>query len=100
MGAHLGLRLVENAPEDVLSALAIPLLGTSSHAIESLPGAALPWPCGWIFGNEGAGMSAALQTRCAIRLKVPQPGGEESLNVAAAAAICLYESACRRAPER
>ena len=29
-------------------------------------------------------------------LRIPQPGGEESLNVAAAAAICLYESARRR----
>jgi TrmH family RNA methyltransferase len=33
-----------------------------------------------------------------MTLRIPQPGGEESLNVAAAAAICLYESARRRAP--
>jgi len=33
--------------------------------------------------------------RCALTVRIPQPGGEESLNVAAAAAICLYESARR-----
>ena len=35
--------------------------------------------------------------RCARQLRIPQPGGEESLNVAAAAAVCLYESARQRA---
>jgi TrmH family RNA methyltransferase len=34
----------------------------------------------------------ALMARAAMALRIPQPGGEESLNVAAAAAICLYES--------
>jgi TrmH family RNA methyltransferase len=93
MGAHLALRLIENADDALLSSLTVPLLGTSSHAARSLSDASLPWPCAWVFGNEGAGVAAALQARCALQLKVPQPGGEESLNVAAAAAICLYESA-------
>jgi TrmH family RNA methyltransferase len=31
--------------------------------------------------------------RCAMTVRIPQPGGEESLNVASAAAICLYEAA-------
>jgi TrmH family RNA methyltransferase len=34
--------------------------------------------------------------RCALTVNIPQPGGEESLNVGAAAAICLYESARQR----
>jgi TrmH family RNA methyltransferase len=92
MGAHFALRLVENAGEESLAAVTIPLLGTSSHATMLLPDASLAWPCAWVFGNEGAGMSASLQARCALCVKVPQPGGEESLNVAAAAAICFYES--------
>jgi TrmH family RNA methyltransferase len=96
MGAHFALRLIESADDETLSVLRAPLLGTSSHAATMLPLAALPWPCAWIFGNEGAGMSAGLQARCTLQLKVPQPGGEESLNVAAAAAVCLYESARRR----
>jgi TrmH family RNA methyltransferase len=96
MGAHIGLRLIEGLNEQALDELAMPLLGTSSHASEALPRAALPWPCAWVFGNEGEGMSDSLASRCATRLRIPQPGGEESLNVAAAAAVCLYESARRR----
>jgi TrmH family RNA methyltransferase len=41
-------------------------------------------------------VSAAVLGRCAATLRIPLPGGEESLNVAAAAAICLYESMRRR----
>ncbi|MGZ5891111.1 MAG: TrmH family RNA methyltransferase, partial [Caldimonas sp.] len=54
-----------------------------------------PAPCAWVFGNEGSGASATLQARCALAVRIPQPGGEESLNVAAAAAVCLYESVRR-----
>jgi TrmH family RNA methyltransferase len=96
MGAHFALHLVENAGADALQDLALPWLGTSSHAAAQLPATALPWPCAWLFGNEGGGLSPDLRARCSLELKVPQPGGEESLNVAAAAAICLYESARRR----
>jgi TrmH family RNA methyltransferase len=42
----------------------------------------------------------ALLQRCSESLRIPQPGGEESLNVAAAAAVCLYESARQRAMAR
>jgi RNA methyltransferase, TrmH family len=41
-------------------------------------------------------VDGALLARCALQLRIPQPGGEESLNVAAAAAVCLYESARQR----
>ncbi|MEP7280835.1 MAG: RNA methyltransferase [Rubrivivax sp.] len=93
MGAHFRLRLIEGlAPED-LGALSVPLVATSSHAAATLPLARLPQPCAWVFGHEGRGVSAGVQDRCALTLRIPQPGGEESLNVAAAAAICLYESA-------
>lgn len=92
MGAHFGLQLVEGlAPED-LQALAVPLVATSSYASESLERVALPWPCAWVMGHEGQGVSEALMARCSSTVRIPQPGGEESLNVAAAAAICLYES--------
>lgn len=92
MGAHFGLRLIDAADASVLDALGLPMLATSSHATESLPSFALPWPCAWIFGNEGQGVARALLARGGVQLRIPQPGGEESLNVAAAAAICLYES--------
>lgn len=42
------------------------------------------------FGNEGAGLSAELSAACRP-FSVPMPGRVESLNVAAAAAICLFE---------
>ena len=100
MGAHFALDLVENRQVGALDALTVPLLGTSSHADTGIGDAALPAPCAWLFGNEGAGVSRTVQDRCARVLRIPQPGGEESLNVAAAAAICLYESSRSRRPDR
>lgn len=96
MGAHFGLHLVESVDESALDALQLPLIGTSSHAAQVLHRADLPWPCAWVLGHEGQGASAALMQRCALTVRIPQPGGEESLNVAAAAAVCLYESARRQ----
>ena len=96
MGAHFGMRLVETAGDDALDALALPLFGTSSHAGERIDARSLPWPCAWAFGHEGQGLAPALAARCTATLAIPQPGGGESLNVAAAAAICLYESARRQ----
>lgn len=96
MGAHWGLHLVENASMDDLDSLAVPLVATSSHADHSLPQAPLPDPCAWVLGHEGQGIAPALMRRCAMTVSIPQPGGEESLNVAMAASICLYESLRRR----
>ncbi|MEO5845924.1 MAG: RNA methyltransferase [Caldimonas sp.] len=97
MGAHFGMRLVEGADEAMLEALAVPLFGTSSHAAQTLEAFALPWPCAWAFGHEGQGISAAVAARCQAMLAIPQPGGGESLNVAAAAAVCLFETARQNA---
>jgi TrmH family RNA methyltransferase len=96
MGAHFALGLVEGLSPDALGALKVPLLATSSHAGTRLPEAALPRPCAWVFGHEGQGVASELLARCALTLRIPQPGGEESLNVAAAAAICLYDAARRQ----
>jgi TrmH family RNA methyltransferase len=96
MGAQFGLRLVEGADETTLAALDVPLFGTSSHAAQRIDDVTLPWPCAWAFGHEGQGISAGVAARCAAVLAIPQPGGGESLNVAAAAAVCLYETARQR----
>jgi len=96
MGAHFGLHLVEGADDTVLEALQVPLLAASSHAAQALHEVALPWPCAWVMGHEGQGVRHALMQRCQQSLRIAQPGGEESLNVAAAAAVCLYESARQR----
>jgi TrmH family RNA methyltransferase len=98
MGAHFGLALREGLELDALKGLRVPLVATGSHASITLPEARLPEPCAWVLGHEGQGVRDALLAMCALELRIPQPGGEESLNVAAAAAICLYESMRRRAP--
>ena len=46
---------------------------------------------GFLFGNEGVGLSAALLKAAQVVVSIPMPGKAESLNVAAAAAICLFE---------
>jgi TrmH family RNA methyltransferase len=96
MGAHFGLALFDAAEPPLLEQLAIPLLATSSHAGELLHKARLPWPCGWVLGHEGQGVSPQVADRAALHVRIAQPGGEESLNVAAAAAICLHASAAQR----
>ncbi|MGJ7496114.1 TrmH family RNA methyltransferase [Variovorax sp. RT4R15] len=96
MGAHFGLRLIEGADASVLDGLVVPLVATSSHHGDWLHQARLPHPCAWLMGHEGQGVSAELEARAAHRIRIAQPGGEESLNVAAAAAICLHASATAR----
>ena len=97
MGAQFGLRLVEGLTAEALAALRVPLLVTSSHQGQWLHRASLPWPCAWVLGHEGQGVQPALAERAVLALRIAQPGGEESLNVAAAAAICLHASAVARA---
>lgn len=49
----------------------------------------------WLFGGEGRGLSDAIIQRADLRVTIPMAAGTESLNVAAAAAICLYQASCR-----
>lgn len=93
MGAHFGLHLVEGVEPAVLDELAVPIIVTSSHQGELIHRQKLPWPCAWALGHEGQGVGAELMSRAALSVRIAQPGGEESLNVAAAAAICLHASA-------
>lgn len=96
MGAHFGLDLIEGLAPEALDALAVPLVVTSSHQGALIQQQALPWPCAWALGHEGQGVSEALAARAGLAVRIGQPGGEESLNVAAAAAICLHASAVGR----
>ena len=96
MGAHFGLKLVEGLAVEDIAQLQVPVLATSSHAGALLHRAALPWPCAWLMGHEGQGVSEALEALAGQRIRIAQPGGEESLNVAAAAAICLHASGAAR----
>jgi RNA methyltransferase, TrmH family len=92
MGAHFGLQLLEGVDVEGLDALKVPMLVTSSHEGVVLGQAKLPMPCAWVMGHEGQGVSELLMAKAAVKVRIAQPGGEESLNVAAAAAICLHFS--------
>jgi TrmH family RNA methyltransferase len=96
MGAHFALHLVEQVLPEQLVGLQVPLVATSSHADHELHCAPLPDPCAWVLGHEGQGVGPEVMAQCACTVSIPQPGGEESLNVAVAAAVCLYESLRRR----
>ncbi len=97
MGAHWGLQLIEGVAVSDLAVLALPIVVTSSHRgaylHQALHDKALPFPCAWTLGHEGQGVSAELEALASVHVRIAQPGGEESLNVAAAAAICLHASA-------
>lgn len=74
--------------------------GTTVCAVASggwpLVNAPLEGRLGWIFGSEGKGVSEPLARRAAKRVTIPMASGTQSINVAAAAAICLYEAFNRR----
>jgi TrmH family RNA methyltransferase len=97
MGAHWGLQLIEGLELSDLTALMLPIIVTSSHRgsflHHALQSGELSMPCAWALGHEGQGISSELQARAQLHVRIAQPGGEESLNVAAAAAICLHASA-------
>ena len=98
MGAHFGLRLVEGVTAEALRALTVPIVVTSSHQGSFLHQQKLPMPCAWAMGHEGQGVSDELIAMSSLRVLIDQPGGEESLNVASAAAICLYASTLAQQP--
>lgn len=96
-GAHFSLQIVEGVElTEVIARLKVPLIATSSHAKATVHDVDLRQPVAWVFGNEGAGVSDAILARARQRVMIPMPGGAESLNVAAAAAVCLFEAVRQR----
>lgn len=96
MGAHFSLRLSEGLRIQDLPPRTAPWVATDPRADVALHQCRLPTPCVWVFGHEGQGLSQEILSRCEQRVRIEQPGGQESLNVAAAAAICLYEASRQR----
>lgn len=100
MGSHFGLKLYESVSIEQVRAMGLPVLVTDVHQgtlLHQRTGqAGLPWPCVWVFGHEGQGISPEWFAGECQRIRIAQPGGQESLNVAAAAAICLHASAVER----
>jgi TrmH family RNA methyltransferase len=97
MGAHFSLDIYADVDlAAAVSRLEGKLICASSHARKSLYQADLRGPLAWVFGNEGSGVSAALEAAATEQVRVPMPGKTESLNVAAAAAACLFEQVRQR----
>jgi TrmH family RNA methyltransferase len=65
---------------------------TTLTAAQNLFATELPAHCAWVFGNEGQGVDSALIEKASIKVRIEHElQGAESLNVTAAAAICLFE---------
>ncbi len=98
MGAHFGLRIRERVDAvDVLGAFRGAILATAlGEGARSLYELDLDAPVAWLFGAEGQGVSSALLACASQRVIIPMAGDVESLNVAAAVAVCLFEQARQR----
>lgn len=95
MGGHFAVAVLQ--VEDLLAAIrGVRLISTVVKGGRPLREADLSGRIGWAFGAEGAGLSQKLVDQAAERVTIPMAGGE-SLNVAAAAAVCLYEAFSRPA---
>jgi TrmH family RNA methyltransferase len=92
MGAHFLLRIHEHAVlEQVIGSFSGISLSTQLDAKSTIYDMDLTGPIAWVFGNEGSGLTAATAAATRKAVRIPMPGKVESLNVAAAAAICLFE---------
>lgn len=101
MGAHFHLPIAEQV--DAFAALAgfsgralATGLGADAHSLYETD---LRGPVAWLFGAEGQGLSASLFARADGIVTIPMAVGIESLNVGAAAAICLFEQRRQSATE-
>jgi TrmH family RNA methyltransferase len=84
------------AVADVVAALragGLRVLATTAGAGTSLDDADLSGPTAWLFGNEAWGLAPEDVALADERVRVPIYGRAESLNLATAAALCLYASA-------
>jgi TrmH family RNA methyltransferase len=79
-----------------LRAAGLQVLAATVDGELCLEDAELATPTAWLFGPESGGLSARLARQADRRVRIPMQGGAQSLNVAAAAAICLYQSARTR----
>jgi TrmH family RNA methyltransferase len=87
--------IVERAVPDVLAALrerGLAILAADGGGADDLFDRDLTGPTAWLFGNEAHGLGA-LADLADARVAIPIYGQAESLNLATAAAVCLYSSA-------
>ncbi len=92
MGAHFLLNIYEQI--DLLTAARAfrgRLIATRRQSLQPVFDADLTGRMGFLFGNEGAGLSAELLKVAQEVVSIPMAGGTDSLNVASAVAVCLFE---------
>jgi 23S rRNA (guanosine2251-2'-O)-methyltransferase len=74
-----------------LTAAGVRVLGADDAAEQSIFDADLAGPLAIVVGAEGEGLRRLTRERCTGLISLPMRGSVESLNVAVAAGICLYE---------
>jgi RNA methyltransferase, TrmH family len=77
-------------------AAGLELVAADGHAAADLASATPGGPTAWVFGSEAHGLPEDLLERVDLALRVPIYGAAESLNLATAAAVCLYATAWRQ----
>ncbi len=96
-GAHFHLEIYEDVD---LATWALAYRGKVAAAVAAggkpLYAVDLTGPIAIAIGNEGSGLSAAVLAASRVTATIPMPGGFESLNAAAAAAVCLFECVRQR----
>lgn len=80
------------AAADAVRDAGLALLAADMHG-DPLPATDLTAPTAWVFGNEAHGLSDQARALAERTVAVPIYGAAESLNLATAAAVCLYASA-------
>jgi 23S rRNA (guanosine2251-2'-O)-methyltransferase len=78
---------------DELDGLGWRAVGLAGEAPDALDAVLDGRPTVLVLGSEGEGLRRLVGEHCDALARIPMPGGFESLNVAAAAAIALYEAA-------
>lgn len=98
MGAQFNISILESCDlKQMLSNDARQTLATSlGDESVSLYELDLRKPNVWMFGSEGQGLPPVLLDLAQRRVRIPMPGSIESLNVGAAAAVCLFEQVRQR----
>jgi TrmH family RNA methyltransferase len=97
MGGHFALHIYEQQDlPNVAKNIPGTLLATSLQAKHSLYDCDLTGKAALMIGNEGAGLSDELLNLATQKISIPMSGKVESLNVAAATAICLFEAVRQR----
>lgn len=97
MGAHFLLDIHERCDLPAfLGGYRGQSVSTELNASDSLYTIRFGNPVAWVFGSEGQGVRTHVAEAVTSRVLIPMPGKTESLNVAAAAAICLFETVRQR----